>query len=284
MDAAMKVLMTGKGSSGSWQCRGVQLGNALGATVRPLATREDFKAADISVIVKRVPVQLLQDVRAAGKPWVYDIVDAYKQPESSRWTRDQAIKWAHEHLAALKPDAVIWPNRKMREDCDPGLPGMVLPHHHRPGIRNNPIRKHVKRVGYEGAVQYLAEWEQALAAECKRRGWEFVTNPKHLADLDIVVAMRGGDWDGYVPHHWKSNVKLANAHGSGTPFIGQMESGYIETATGCEYWARNTDSLATCFNWLEDQSAREQIHDRFVQAAFPVEQAAADLKGWLSGL
>lgn len=280
----MKVLMTGRGGAGSWECRGVQLGAALGATVRPRAGQADFKAEDIAVIVKRVPVQLLQDVRAAGRPWVYDIVDAYPQPAASQWTRMQAIQWVQEQLAALKPNAVIWPTQKMREDCDTGLPGLVLPHHHRPGIKNNPIRKDVKWVGYEGAAHYLADWEPVLAAECKRRGWKFTTNPMHLADLDIAVAIRGGEWTGYVQQNWKSNVKLANAHGSGTPFVGQMEAGYIETATGCEYWAHDKTGLPVCFDWLEDQGARELIHDRFLQAAFPVDRAAAMLDEWLHGL
>lgn len=260
------------------------MGGALGATVRPQARREDFKAADIAVVVKRVPVHLLEEIRAGGKPWVYDIVDAYPQPAASSWSRDQAIEWVRQHLAALKPNAVVWPNQKMREDCDTGLPGLVLPHHHRPGIQNNPIRKNVKRVGYEGAVQYLQDWEQAIDVECRRRGWKFSTNPKHLADLDIVVAMRGEGWNGYAQQNWKSAVKLANAHGSGTPFVGQMEAGYIEQATGCEYWAHDKAGLGVCFDWLEDQSARELIHDRFQQAAYPVEKAAAELKDWLHAL
>lgn len=262
----------------------MQLGAALQATVKPQAGRQEFKAADIAVFVKRVPVQLLMDVRASGKPWVYDIVDAYPQPTASKWTQWQAVQWVREQLAALKPNAVIWPNQKMREDCDTGLPGLVLPHHHRPGIKNNPIRKEVRTVGYEGAGHYLADWEPAIAEECRRRGWKFVTNPKHLADLDIVLAMRGGEWNGYVQQNWKSNVKLANAHGSGTPFVGQMEAGYIETATGCEYWAHEKAGLGVCFDWLEDQGARELIHDRFQQAAYPVEKAAAEFKDWLHGL
>lgn len=281
----MKIVMTGKGgSAGSWICRGQQLGDAIGATVSPVAEKEVLAAHDIAVVVKRVPVPLLVSIRASGRPWVYDIVDAYPQPAASAWTRDEAIHWARRHIAELRPDAVIWPTRKMKEDCDTGLPGLVLPHHHRPGIKNNSIRKEVKTVGYEGGAHYLADWLPVLERECKHRGWRFVVNQEHLADLDIVVALRGGQWNGYVQENYKSNVKLANAHGSGTPFIGQMEQGYLETASGCEYWAQNKDMIATCFNWLEDQSAREQIHDRFQQAAYPVEKAASELSEFLHGL
>lgn len=281
---APSVIFTGKGSAGSWQVRGEQLGAALGATVKPFASRSQLQAHDLVVVVKRCPAEVLHALRASGRPWVYDIVDAYPQPAASHWTRWQAIQWVQNHLRELQPDAVIWPNRKMREDCDTGLPGTVLYHHHRPSIRNNPIRDTIRRVGYDGSVKYLAEWLPTLQAECARRGWEFIEGATDLADLDVVVAFRGGEWNGYVQENWKSNVKLANAHGSGTPFIGQQESGYMETATGCEYWADKPTGLPVCFDWLESQSAREQIHDRFVQAAYSLEKAAADLKEFLHGL
>lgn len=280
----MKVLVTGKGGSGAWAVRGDQLGAAIGATVKPNATQDEIAAHDVAVLVKRAPRTILAALQASGRPWVYDLVDFYPQPEASAWDRDHAIRWVQKKLRAYEPAAVIWPNRQMREDCDPGLPGLVLPHHHWVGIKNNPIRETVQKVGYQGAPHYLAEWGPALAMECARRGWEFVVNPEHVADLDIVVAFRGGQWSGYVQRNWKSNVKLANAHGSGTPFVGQADAAYLESATGCEYWAEKPTGLPVCFDWLESQSARELIHDRFQQAAFPVERAAAELKSFLDGM
>jgi hypothetical protein len=215
---------------------------------------------------------------------VYDIVDAYPQPMSSVWERAEAIGWVHQKLKALRPAAVIWPNQRMREDCDTGLPGLVLKHHHRPGIGINPVREQVQAVGYEGSPAYLEQWRPIIERECERRGWRFVVNPKRLADLDIVLALRGGRWDGYVSRHWKSNVKLANAHGSGTPFVGQRECGYQETASGAEYWAEDRVSLSMSFDWLASQSARELVSDRFRQKAYTLEQAAAELSGFLHGL
>lgn len=280
----MKLLVTGRGGAGSWTCRGDQLGAALGATVKRFAGVEDCRRADLAIVVKRVPPEVLGSLRRAGTPWVYDIVDAYPQPVASDWTQAQASRWIRAWIADLRPNAIIWPNERMRADCDPGLPGMVLPHHHRPGIRLNPIREQVETVGYEGAPHYLGGWKEAVEKECRARGWRFVVNPEHLADLDIVVAFRGGEWTGYVPRHWKSNVKLANAHGSGTPFVGQQECGYLETGTGAEYWAENAAELRVAFDWLSAQSTREQVRDRFLQAAFPVERAAATLMEWLRGL
>lgn len=144
----------------------------------------------------------------------------------------------------------------MAEDCEGfGIPVLWLPHHHRPGIARNPIREEIRKVGYEGSPQYINQWRPHIEAECQRIGAEFVVNPPRLADVDVVLALR--DAKGYAPRFWKSNVKLANAHGSGTPFIGCRESGYIETASGAEYWADNPVELRVAMDWLKSQSARE---------------------------
>lgn len=280
----MNFLFTGRGTSGSWAIRGEQLGQACGAEVRQAATKDHCKAADVIVAVKRVNDPLLQVLRTSGKPWVFDCVDFYPQPHCTAWSRSEAVAWVRTQIKRLTPAAVIWPNQKMRDDCDTGLPGLVLPHHHRPGIAVNPVRPQVQAVGYEGAAPYLGSWRDALEAECAKRNWRFVVNPARMADLDIVVAVRSVEYSGYAQFHWKSNVKLSNAHGSGTPFIGQRECGYLETATGCEYWADTPGELGRCFDWLSSQETRELVSDRFRQAAYTVEQAAKELKTFLEGL
>lgn len=247
-----------------------------------MATASDFRRHDVAVVVKRVPDALLEQIRKSGISWVFDCLDFFPQPRCAGWSKAESIDWVKAQLKHLAPSAVLWPNRKMRDDCDPGLPGLVLPHHHRPDISLNGIRPKVHTVGYEGAPPYLGRWREAIESECYRRGWHFVVNPAHLADLDIVVAFRDGL--GYAPFHWKSNVKLANAHGSGTPFIGQREMGYLETASGAEYWAEEPKELTMCFDWLESQSTRELVRDRFLQRAYPVERAAADLAAFLRTL
>lgn len=272
----MKVLVTGQGGrAGSWAIRAEQLGAAIGAKVVANASRTH--GCDIAVVVKRAPERVVAALR--GMPWVYDVVDFYPQPESYRWDRDRAIEWVRREIDRLGPTAVIWPNRRMRDDCDPGLPGMVLPHHHRCAMPQNPIRPAVRRVGYEGEVSYLGRWADDLRAECARRGWEFVVNPRRLADLDIVVAFR--ECGGYVSRHWKSGVKLANAHGSGTPFVGQAESGYAETACGGEQWAEDAAGLREAFDRLSDASERRAVSDRFLRHAYPLRQAASDLQAFL---
>ena len=275
------ILFTGGGTSGSWKVRGEQLGTACGAKVKPNAPIQDCKQADVIVAVKRFRPELLDAIRASGRPWVWDVVDFYPQPACSTWHAEGAIQWVQSRIQEYNPTAVIWPNRRMRDDCDIGLPGIVLPHHYRPDCAVNPIREEVHTVGYEGAPSYIGEWLEPIAQACADRGWTFCVNPPSLADIDIVMACRGSAFNGYVQRHWKSNVKLANAHGSGTPFVGPQECGYRETETGLEQWADCYDDLDDCFDRLSGQHHRETIQKAFLAKRYSVDAAANDLKGFL---
>lgn len=278
------MLITGSGTSGSWRVRGEQIGKAIGARVCPQAGRGEFDGCDVAVVVKRATEAQLEALRAARKPWVFDFVDAYPQPGCATWSQRESIDWARKRLAHLNPTAVIWPNRRMRDDVRFNGPQAVIPHHARPGIAINPIREEVRTVGYEGSARYLEGWAKAISAECDARGWTFVVNPESLAGVDIVVAVRGGQWNSYCARHWKSNVKLANAHASGTPFIGAREDGYLETASGAEYWADSPEEMRVAFNWLADKSTREQVCDRFKESAIRLEAVAHQYKSFLQTL
>lgn len=280
----MRLLFTGRGGNGSWEVRGNQLGAACGARVQLMASRADCGEADIIVAVKRIPPLLLDAIRKSGRKWVLDVVDFYPQPACAAWDQEASIAWAKQQIKALNPSAVIWPTVRMMDDCSDGRPALVLPHHHRQGIARNKIREKVATIGYEGRAAYLGGWVPMLERECRRRGWRFVTNPQHLADLDIAIAVRGGEWDNYASRHWKSNVKLANAHGSGTPFVGNAEWGYMETACGGEFWVDDANHLREAFDRLTPKSAREAISSRFLRRAYPVASAAADLSGFLASL
>lgn len=277
----MRVLITGKGTSGSWKIRGEQLGPAMGAQVVPMASIEDCRAADVILVVKRAPDALLQNIRASGRPWIYDVVDAYPQPACGTWGEMESKAWLKEHLARLKPDAVIYPSERMSKDAGGGK---VLYHHHRPGIQRNPIRKEIKRIGYEGAPSYVDGWRKAIDAQCARIGAEFVINPVNMADVDVVLALRDKNHAGYPQRMWKSNVKLANAHGSGTPFIGMPEPGYQETASGCEYWATDGEELGRALDWLAPQTTRKHVSEKFLKSAITVQQVAEQCRCWIEAL
>lgn len=270
----MKVLVTGRGSGGSFRIRGEQLGRAIGAKVEPKAAKID---ADLCVIVKRdIP-------RSRSVPVVYDVVDAWPQPHGNQWGHGQCMQWLRGQIAAVRPIGIVAATGAMAEDCGEfGLPVLRLPHHARPGQAVNPIREHVKVVGYEGGVKYLGKWQSVLEKECARRGWSFVTNPPRLADLDIVVAFR--EATGYAARAWKSNVKAANAQATGTPFICQRASGYSETSTGGECLADTEDELTKALDILIDVHARSAAHKLLLAGTITLESVAATYRTWLESL
>lgn len=280
--AGLNILVTGNGSSGSWRIRGDQLGQAIGATVLPKAV--DVAPYDLIVLVKRPAAELVKRAHRAGVPVVYDMVDAWPQPEGNNWSGDQCDAWMRRQIAMINPTAVVAATRAMAEDLRWfNLPCLYVPHHSRPGLERNPIREHVQVVGYEGSEAYITGWRPAIEAECQRRGWRFVVNPSRLADVDIVLALR--DAEGYAPRHWKSNVKLANAQGSGTPFIGCREAGYTEQAIGtCEKWADTPQELARAFDALTPQGERRRAAQWMLSVAPSLEQVASKYRAWLEGI
>lgn len=273
----MRVLVTGRGTSGSWAVRGEQLGRAIGATVQPRAT--DPRGYDAVVVVKR-DCGIAERARAAGVPLIWDIVDAWPQPAGNEWSIERSLEWLREAVRAMRPDGIVAATQAMAHDCnDFGVPVLVLPHHARPGQARNQIRERVETIGYEGAPHYLGRWAQVVERECARRGWRFVVNPPALADLDVVVALR--DAHGYAPRAWKSGVKLANAQGSGTPFVGVRERGYTETACGVELWAIGDDDLARAFDKLKPQARRREIGEQMWRAHPALASVAATYGAWL---
>ena len=268
----MNVLFTGRGSAGSWQIRGQQLASAIeGATALPQAAYGHIVDCDIVVAVKRLPQDLVRHVRGAGKPWVWDIVDFYPQPLCTHWTRSEAISWVRQQIATHNPTAVVWPNQRMREDCDDGRPGIVLYHHHRPGLQAIPVNEALRHVAYEGAATYLGQWLPALHQSCAARGAQLLVNPPSMRVADVVVALRDKPFGGYAQRHWKSNVKLANAQALGAVFIAQRECGYAETAK----------DLPAALEQAADRAFRAAAQAKALAAAYPLRQAAADLAGFL---
>jgi hypothetical protein len=273
----LRVHFTGRGISGSWQIRGEQLSAAMGATAKPNVSPAD---ADWIVGVKRISDEL---ARAARGRLVWDVVDAWPQPAGNGWNETQCKQWLADEMQRLQPRAVIAATKVMAQDLAGfGVPVLWLPHHYRPRIAINPIRDRIYAVGYEGAESYIRPWRYAIERECSRIGARFVINSSALADVDVVLAMRHSL--GYAPRNWKSGVKLANAHGSGTPFIGARERGYIEAATGGECWADRPDELGEAFEQLAPESVRWAAREAFLKAAYSVDEAGAQLRDFLHAL
>lgn len=274
----MRILITGRGSSGSWKMRGEQLGAALGATVLPNADAATIRAHDVVIGVKRVPLPLRDLVRQERKLFVWDVVDAWPQPEGNHWDRLAATRWLHEAVAMYEPDGIIAATKAMENDLPDEHPRTTIYHHGRE--TTNPLREKVKVVGYEGG-DYLGSWRGLVERHCMDRGWEFRINCQPQ-DADIQVALRNAY--GHPALYWKSNVKLANCQTSGTPVIMAPEAGYLETASGGEYVVTSALSLKLSFEWLTPHDNRVEAAARLRTKAYTVAQAAADTRAFLETL
>ncbi len=281
---SLKVLITGAGSSGSWAIRGEQLGQTIGATVQPLA--RSARGFDVVVIVKRLHDRaILRSARWHGVPVIWDVVDAWPQGRGTDkvWTSEGSISWLRRSIRRIRPDGVIAPTQKMELDLQSvlGKDALVttLAHHAWPDKPINPIRQEVRSIGYQGSEKHLGLWSGVLVEQARKRGWEFVINPPSLADVDIAVALRRDT--GYAPKNWKSNVKLANAQASGTPIILTRESGYLETASGSEFWADTPDELNAGLDWFSEHAHRLEASRRMLGTEPRLEDIGNDYRQWL---
>jgi hypothetical protein len=257
----VKILVVGGGhGSGASAMRAEQLGGAIGARVHvdPWADpfhdplRRDLEWADFVIIVKRLKKRWnrwLAVLAQSRKPVVWDALDFWKQPELNAMTRQVAIKSFHKRKGELGARLVIAATERMAKDCG----AVYLPHHARIGLSAKPVRPAVEVVGYEGSDRYLEEWRPAIEAECARRGWRFAMNPPDLAEVDLVVAFRGGAWDGWACRQWKSGVKIGNAIVAGRPIITQPCAAFEEmrpagaTITQPGELAEAFDAWAPCY-------------------------------------
>lgn len=275
----MRILITGKGGkSGSWQIRGLQLGEAIGAEIQPLAEPSDCRSADVVIVVKRTPASVLQAITASGKPWVLDIVDGWPQP--CTWGEIDACAWLKGTLGHLQPTAVVFGTRRMQQDSGFAGPSLVLPHHAWPKYKPVSIRQSVQAVGYEGDIRYLGRWQRILETECDRRGWKFEVNGD-MQRVDIGVALR--DNGGYPARWWKPGTKLANLQALGLPALVSPESGYNEIASGAEFWIKHPEDVLQALNTLADPDVRSAISVVQQQSAPRLESIAASYVSWLNG-
>lgn len=263
------IFITGNGKSGSWKIRGEQLGMAIGAKVAPRMAAESADTEDAVIIVKRPDMALVKQLQARGVRIIWDVVDAWPQPDGNLWNRGRCMSWLIEQMMLIKPHAMVAATNKMMEDIfdiDRAMPVLSLPHHSRPGLFPTSKLYPVKFVAYEGDPSYLGCWHELIYTECKNRGWEFVVNPHNYSDADVVICFR--EQRGYAAVEWKSGVKFANAAASGIPVIGIKDSGYAEIDIACGgYWV--TDD--TCFI---DMGARKD----YLRAAF---DNISNRKTWL---
>jgi hypothetical protein len=270
-----KVTITGWGRSGSWAIRAEQLGTAIGAKIDWRIQR--LEDADLVVYVKRVNDGLLNLIRQSGRPWVWDIVDAWPSPMDNQWDRTYSVSWLRGELRRVKPDAIVVSTTTMLNDSGWTGKSLVLPHHAWSRYQPRPLRSKVGVVGYEGAVAYLGFWEQGLKEECARRGWIFSVG--NLSTVDVGIALRKNG--SYPNQFWKSNCKLANIQALGIPAVCSPEEGYREFGSGRELIVENQKQLSLSFDKLESLNERIAIREAMLLAAPLLERVAREYSEWL---
>jgi len=204
--------------------RGVQLGAAIGARVTSTPDPVDWARAEVVVLVKRAGRFWAETARRYGVPIVWDALDFWAQPDDNGCDASEAEGLLREQLAVIKPALTIGATKAMAEAAG----GVYLPHHGRLGLVPTPARETVRFVGYDGDARYLGSWAPAIEAACQARGWTFVVNPPDLSAMDILVAFRDGEWDGWMNRQWKSGVKIVNAMHAGRPIITQESGAWHE--------------------------------------------------------
>lgn len=217
----MNVLIVGSGK-GSWAMRGVQLGHAIGARLASAPRPADLAWADVVVLVKRAIVQA-DAVHKAGKPLVWDALDFWSQPAQNGLSEVHARALLVDWQRRYRPTLTIGATQAMAEAAG----GVYLPHHGHQDLSVIDARP-CAVVGYEGSPAYLAGWERPLHEACAARGWRLVINPPDLSAVDVLVALRGGTWDGWMCREWKSGVKYVNAILAGRPVITQATAAFAE--------------------------------------------------------
>lgn len=221
-----KLLLVGC-DKGAWQIRGRQLGDALGARWSAKPKPADWARAEVIVLVKRAAAVWFEQARTAGRRGarlVWDVLDYWPQPAGNQRPLDYLAHEIGVLARELRVGRLVGATQAMAS----AIGGDYLPHHHRLGLVPGAVRERLEVVAYEGSERYLGPWRPALEAACAERGLRFVINPDDLRDADLVVAFRGGKWDGPVCRRWKSGVKLVNALVAGRPVLTQPSAAVDE--------------------------------------------------------
>lgn len=284
----LRVCFTSRSTAGAWQIRGQQIAAMRSnwvATSQP--SDEDIEQADLICLVKKPETRVIERARQLRKPLVFDIIDSWAQPKDGLKCNN-----THEARELFQPvwqeinaDGYIFPTWRMQEDLGALVKNKVtIYHHYWPQIQKSKIRNRVEVIGYEGA-DYLGEWRSRIERACRERDIRFIANPINYADLDIVIMARGGVHGNFLSWRYKSNVKLANAMGSGTPALVHFE----------EMSAHDTDSGDVMFftdqpgsferqldRLVNDHALRVHIHKKFISLAprFNIQNIVEQFEGF----
>lgn len=268
----LAVCFSSSKATGSWQIRGEQIA-AMRSNWRaePHPIVEDLDQFDLFCFIKRPDFRFLELVRSSGKPIVLDIVDGWKQPRDGFFYRDipSARRLFKRLWARIDADGYIFPTQTMCTDLgDLVSTSTTIYHHYYPLLKHNPVRAQVETVGFVG--KGLGGWRAKLSRACEQRGIRFVVNPKEHTELDVVVIVRGGTRGSFLARRYKSNVKLANAYGSGTPALVHVDEMSAHDTDNGEvlFFTDEPGSFAQQLDRLiNDHALRKRISEKFLDSA-----------------
>lgn len=261
--------------------RGLQLGAACGARVTSAPTDADWRWADRVVLVKLAGLTWAATAHRFGLPIVWDALDCWRQPAENTRVESSARAMLRTQIAAIRPVLTIGATQAMARDVD----GLCVPHHSWIGLVPTPARDDMRVVGYDGNPVYLDAWRPALESLCRDRGWAFVVNPPDLSAVDLLVALRGGPWDGWMCREWKSGVKLVNAICAGRPVITQPSAAWRELKPAGAAVETVSELMLALDAWARRE--RRQIaveQSRARSEAFSVEAIGARYLEMLAGI
>lgn len=204
--------------------RGHQVGDALGARVTSTPYADDWRWADVAILIKRAGRRWASVARAHGVPVVWDALDFWRQPADNGIDEPAARALLAEEMQAIQPALAIGATQAMADACG----GVYIPHHSWKGLEPIQAREGALVVAYQGNPLYLGAWKDRIKYACQRRGWVAALNPEQLWAADIIIALRDGPWDGWICRQWKSGVKLVNAIAAGRPVITQASAAFAE--------------------------------------------------------
>lgn len=279
----MKISFVGYPGAGTWQIRAKQIASHINARLDPDLTKPN--ECDAVILVKRPLENLLRRIRKFNKPIIWDMQDSWfqkkEQGDMSNYDKPKIMNWLKDYLDTVNPIHVIATSTSMKNDLESlGYKSTIINHFYRPNIIVNPIREQLNIVGIEGTRMQYGTWPSKLKIICKKMDYTFIENFEPNKDklhlFDVVITMR--EHTGYAALNWKSNVKLANAHGSGTPGIFGEEQSYKDTASGFELWASTEEKIIESLKNLEPYDVRKNISENFLKSKISIEQIAEDYR------
>ena len=224
----------------SWKIRALDL-----VAVRPewravpVPGRAEIEAADVLVVVKSTPRDVIETARALGKPVLWDFADVHGQvsdpPEFARFVEERRLGTIVALLLRSMPaDAVLVGNRTMARDFEAvGGRAFVMHFHFWPGQdMRTEVADRMTEAVYDGDPAYLSEdflgMFRSAAARVGIKRLNHCYNTPMAERGDVALSDRPASPMRWLHLRWKPPTKPCNALAAGLPIVTAPEAGALE--------------------------------------------------------